>query len=155
LAQLAWPADAIFPSVETAFMDVTRLVGGLALFQTFGVVIAVGSLGSGMAAQVAAGRLLFAMGRDDVLPRKVFGNLNPRTNTPVANVIIIGVLALVGALILSLEHAGSLLNFGAFLSFMGVNLAALWQGYVLRAHGGRRRLADLLIPALGFLFCLG
>lgn len=155
LAQLAWPVEAVFPNVETAFMDVTRLVGGLALFQTFGVVIAVGSLGSGMAAQVAAGRLLFAMGRDDVLPRKVFGNLNPRTNTPSANVIMIGALALIGALTLSLEHAGALLNFGAFLSFMGVNLAALWQCYVLRANGGPRRFADLLIPALGFLFCLG
>lgn len=95
------------------------------------------------------------MGRDDVLPRKVFGGLNPRTNTPSANVIMIGVLALIGALTLSLEHAGTLLNFGAFLSFMGVNLAALRQCYLQRAHGGRRRLADLLIPAAGFLFCLG
>lgn len=155
LAQLAWPEQVAFSNVETAFMDVSRLVGGLALFQAFGLVIMVGSLGSGMSAQVAAGRLLFAMGRDDVLPKKIFGNLNPRTNTPSTNVIMIGALALIGALTLNLEHAGALLNFGAFLSFMGVNLAALRQYYILRAHGGHRRLADLLIPALGFLFCLG
>jgi putrescine importer len=155
LAQLAWPQHQAFANVETAFMDVARLVGGVALFQAFGLVMMVGSLGSGMSAQVAAGRLLFAMGRDDVLPRKVFGGLNPRTNTPSANVIMIGVLALIGALTLSLEHAGTLLNFGAFLSFMGVNLAALRQCYLLRAHGSQRRLADLLIPAAGFLFCLG
>lgn len=156
LAQLAWPEGQVFANAETAFMDVTRLVGGALLFQAVGLLILVGSLGSGLAAQVAAGRLLFAMGRDDVLPRKVFGQLNPVTNTPTFNVILIGALALVGALTLSLEHAGALLNFGAFLSFMGVNLAALYQGWFVRAREGkRRRLSDALIPTLGFVFCLG
>lgn len=156
LAQLAWPEGQVFANAETAFMDVTRLVGGALLFQAVGLLILVGSLGSGLAAQVAAGRLLFAMGRDDVLPRKVFGQLNPLTNTPTFNVILIGALALAGALTLSLEHAGALLNFGAFLSFMGVNLAALYQGWFVRAREGQRRaISDALIPALGFVFCLG
>jgi len=156
LAQLAWPEQQAFANIETAFMDVTRMVGGASLFQAVGLLILVGSLGSGMTAQVAAGRLLFAMGRDDVLPRRVFGQLNPATNTPTFNVVLIGALALVGALTLSLEHAGALLNFGAFLSFMGVNLAALYQGWFVRPQGGKRRVvSDALIPALGFLFCFG
>src|ERR1035438_6475020 len=72
LAQLIWPDYRTFPSFETAFMDVTRRVGGAPLFRGMGVVVILSSLGGCLAGQVAAARVLFAMGRDDVLPRKVF-----------------------------------------------------------------------------------
>jgi amino acid transporter len=137
-------------------MDVTRRVGGVALFQGMGVVIMLGSLGSGLAGQVAAARLLFGMGRDNVLPRKFFGYLDPVGNNPTINIILVGFLALVGALIFDLERAGELLNFGAFLAFMGVNLAAMKQYYFAKGRKQERSLLrDALIPALGFLFCLG
>lgn len=156
LAQLVWPDHTTLTNVETAFMDVTRRVGGDGLFRALGIVIVLGSLGSGLAASIAAARLLFAMGRDGVLPKRTFGHLDPLTSTPTFNVALIGALALTGALLLSLEHAGALLNFGAFLSFMGVNLAALNQYYFRRSHGGRAHwLVDALIPGLGFLFCFG
>jgi Amino acid transporters len=156
LAQLVWPDYTTVQNVETAFMDVTRRVGGDGLFHALGIVIVLGSLGSGLAAGVAAARLLFAMGRDGVLPKRTFGYLNPTTNTPTFNIALIGGLALTGALVLSLEHAGALLNFGAFLSFMGVNLATLNQYYFRRSHGGRAHwLSDLVMPGLGFLFCFG
>jgi hypothetical protein len=47
------------------------------------------------------------------------------------------------------------LNFGAFLGFMGVNLAAFRELY-LRGKGGRERrfLIDAVVPIAGFLFCL-
>jgi len=46
-----------------------------------------------------------------------------------------------------------MLNFGAFIAFMGVNVAALVH-YWVREDRARRRPADLLIPLGGFLFCL-
>jgi len=58
-------------------------------------------------------------------------------------------------MLLSLEHAGELLNFGAFLAFMGVNLAVIRQYYFLRRRGERRFLADAMVPLVGFLFCFG
>ena len=45
-----------------------------------------------------------------------------------------------------------MLNFGAFIAFMGVNLAALMH-YGVR--GPQRRWHDLALPLLGFLICLG
>ena len=52
------------------------------------------------------------------------------------------------------EHAGELLNFGAFLAFMGVNLACFWQFTITRQQGYRTRfLRDTLLPIVGFLFC--
>ena len=47
------------------------------------------------------------------------------------------------------------LNFGAFLSFMGVNAAAIREHF--RNAGGQRRrgwLMGVAAPALGFVFCL-
>jgi putrescine importer len=154
LAQIIWPDFRAFPNIETAFMDVTQRVGGSALFQAMGIVIVVGSLGAGLTGEVAIARLLFAMGRDEVIPRKPFGYLSPKTNTPTFNILLVSLFALLGGLCLDLEHAGELLNFGAFLSFMGVNLASLNE-YYFRAKAHKRRLwRDALIPVLGFVICL-
>jgi len=156
LAQVIWPDYRTFPNIETAFMDVTQRVGGSGLFQTMGIAIMLASLGAGLSGEVAAARLLFAMGRDDVIPRKAFGYLSPNTNTPTFNVLLISALTLIGGLFLNLEHAGELLNFGAFLSFMGVNLASLNQYYFRGLPDVKRRLfRDALVPIMGFLICLG
>jgi hypothetical protein len=55
---------------------------------------------------------------------------------------------------MSYELTAEILNFGAFLGFMGVNLAVVWQFWVRRVEGHNREFfADLILPALGFLFC--
>src|SRR6516225_7347726 len=52
------------------------------------------------------------------------------------------------------EHGGELLNFGAFLAFMGVNLSAFWHfGVVHRSKSQRRVVADIILPLGGFVFC--
>jgi amino acid transporter len=105
--------------------------------------------------QVGAARLLFSMGRDNVVPRRFFAYLDPKRNTPTLNICLIGVVAYLGALFISYEQAGEILNFGAFLAFMGVNLATFWQFAILQQPGRERQwLADVVVPLLGFLFCL-
>jgi hypothetical protein len=93
------------------------------------------------------------------LPRKVFGYLSPGSSTPTYNILIIGVLTFAGAVMLNsignaYEHAGELLNFGAFLAFMGVNLATFWQ-FAVKAKPGHKRnlLTDAILPLVGFAFC--
>ena len=154
LAQLVWPDYGTFDNVEMAFMDVTRRVGGKALFQGMGIVVVLSSLGGALAGQVAAARVLFGMGRDNVLPRRIFAYLNPKTNNPDFNIVLVSIVAWLGALLLNLEHAGELLNFGAFLAFMGVNLAVIRQCFFMENKSTRRLLPDALVPLLGFLFCL-
>ena len=64
-------------------------------------------------------------------------------------------MAYIGTLFVSYEQAGEILNFGAFLAFMGVNLATFWQFAILQQPGRKRRwLADIVVPLLGFVFCL-
>ena len=155
LAQLVWPNWRTFPNLETAFMDVTRRVGGPILFETMAVILILSNLGAGLSGQVGAARLLFGMGRDNVLPKSIFAYLDPKKKNPTYNLWFIGVLAFIGAMVLNYELALECLNFGAFLGFMGVNLAAFRQFYIHRRGRQERRLfADALLPIAGFLFCL-
>jgi amino acid transporter len=155
LGQRVWPDYSTFASLETAFMDVTRRVGGEALFQALGIVLIIACVGAGLTGQVGAARLLFGMGRDNVLPRRVFARLDPKRNNPTLNIWLIGIVAYIGALLVTYEQAGEVLNFGAFLAFMGVNLAAFWQFTILHRPNHQRRLfRDAVMPLLGFAFCL-
>jgi amino acid transporter len=117
-------------------------------------------MGSGMGAQLAAGRLLYGMGRGNALPRSFFGVLDKKHFVPRNNIVLVGAFAVTGAAILeyfanrlgggAYEIGAEALNFGAFIAFMGVNVAALIH------HGRsekRKNLSGFLVPALGFLIC--
>jgi len=160
LGARVWPDWRSFPNLETAFMDICSRVGGVVLFNAMGFILIVAAFGSGLTGTLGAARLLFGMGRDGVLPKKFFGHLKPGSSTPTFNILLIGGLAFFGAVLLNYigsayQHAGELLNFGAFLAFMGVNLACFWQFSVRRQQGYQTKfLTDTLLPILGFLFCL-
>lgn len=154
LAQRVWPDYRTFPNLETAFMDVSRVVGGALLFKAMAGILILANLGAGMSAQAGVSRLLFGMGRDNVLPRAMFAYLDPKRNTPLYNILLVGALTFAGALWLDYERAAELINFGAFLAFMGVNLATAKEFYFKRQSGQKRHvLSDAVVPLLGFVFC--
>jgi amino acid transporter len=155
LGQRVWPDFRTFPDVATAFLDATRRVGGPWLFEGIVVLLTVANVGSGLTGQVGAARLLFGMGRDNVLPKRFFAYLSPKSNTPTFNIVLIGALTFAGSLGKRYDLIGELLNFGAFLGFMGVNAATIRQFYLLPQNGRKKSfLWDLLLPSLGFAFCL-
>ncbi|HSU57054.1 MAG TPA: APC family permease [Candidatus Dormibacteraeota bacterium] len=153
LGQRVLPDYNAYKDPDTAFFDVCELVGGKFLFHSLGVVMAVACAGSALTGQVGAARILFGMGRDGALPR-FFARLDRRDN-PVLNIWIIGILCLIGCLVLNYEKAATLINFGAFLAFLGVN-AAVIRELMFRPPPGHKRnwLFDLVSPALAFGFCL-
>jgi amino acid transporter len=152
--QLVWPDYNSFRNPDTAFIDVTGRVGGLLLLNATAMMLVVANIGAGLTSQVGAARLLFGMGREKVLPPRIFARLHPVHNTPDLNVILLGIVAFVGAQFMSYELTAEVLNFGAFLGFMGVNAAVLWQ-YGVRSPAGHRKnlIFDMILPFLGFLFC--
>ncbi len=159
LGARVWPDWHSFPNLETAFMDICSRVGGVFLFNAMGAILIVAAFGSGLTGTLGAARLLFGMGRDGVLPRKFFGYLKPGSSTPTYNILLIGGIAFLGAVVLNYigsayEHAGELLNFGAFLAFMGVNFACFWQFSMIAKAGYKRNLLrDAILPLIGFAFC--
>lgn len=155
LAVRVWPDYRTLVNPETAFMDVASVVGGYKLFVGFGTVLVISSLACGLAGLLGAVRLLYSMGRDNVLPRRVFGHLNAVRGNPSYNVIIAGVLAYVGTLTMGWERSVEILNFGALMAFMAVNLAAVKHfGFSPGMAEKRHLVLDVIVPSLGFLFCL-
>ncbi|HXW61316.1 MAG TPA: APC family permease [Candidatus Acidoferrales bacterium] len=151
IAQLVWgPKPFPRAMVESAFPLVARQVGGFFLFHLLNFTILIANVGSGMAAQLAAARLLYGMGRTSAIPKKFFGAIDATRRIPMNGVILIGAVALTGALFVSYERGVELLNFGAFIAFMGVNLACLVR-YFVRAV--EKRWTNLVFPLLGFSIC--
>jgi amino acid transporter len=153
LGHLVWPDYQTYKNIETAFIDVTGKAGGPALLEATAVMLILANIGAGLTSQVGAARLLLGMGRDRVVPEKVFARLHPVRNTPDAGILITGILALIGAQFMSYELTAELLNFGAFLGFMGVNAAVVWKFWFRNGPQERKFLLDLLTPAAGFVFC--
>ena len=149
-AQLVWP-ETTFPKLETAFADVAGRAGGLWLYHTVNLALLIASIGSGFGAQLGAGRLLYGMGRDNAIPRKFFAAVNPRTHVPSNNIILVGAVTLIGAFALTYDLGAEMLNFGALIAFMGVNVSSFVR-YYLRAE--RKQVGSLLVPLLGFVVCL-
>lgn len=151
-AQVVWGSRP-FPTetIESAFPLVARQIGGWTMFHLLNLTILVASVASGMGAQLAAARLLYGMGRSNALPQKFFGALHPHTRIPGNNVLFTGAIAFVGAFLFTYESGAELLNFGAFIAFMGVNAASFAHFYIVAR---KRSIANLLPPVLGFATCL-
>lgn len=168
-AQLLRP-DWHFPStiVENAFSHVAAIAGGPILAKAISLTLLVATIGSGMGAQLGAARLLYGMGRSNAIPPRFFGAVHPKTRIPANNVVLVGAIALLGALselivvtihnffsgmplvFMSYGMGAELLNFGALIAFMGVNLAALTRYFI---RGEDRSISQLVPPLLGFLIC--
>lgn len=142
----------LFPAseVENAFSHVAAIAGGTLLTKAISITLLIATVGSGMGSQLGAARLLYGMGRSGAIPKKFFGAIHPRTHVPANNVIFVGVVALIGAFLISYDNGAQLLNFGALIAFMGVNLAALTHYYI---RGADRSLGQLIAPVLGFIIC--
>jgi putrescine importer len=137
--------------VENAFSHVAAIAGGPTLTRVISLTLLIATIGSGMGSQLGAARLLYGMGRSNAIPKKFFGAIHPRTRIPANNVIFVGGIALLGAFLISYDNGAQLLNFGALIAFMGVNLAALTHYFI---RGNDRSLGQLIPPVLGFIICL-
>lgn len=150
MAQLVWPGTD-FPEQDTAFCFIAGKAGGLWLFNLINFSLLIATIGSGTGAHLAAGRLLYGMGRDNAIPGKFFSYINPRTRIPSKNIILVGVLALIGALVLTFPLGAQFVNFGALVAFMGVNATSFVHYFLRNNH---RTFSHFIVPVLGFLICL-
>jgi amino acid transporter len=155
LGQLIWPDYTTFSPIETAFSDIGRRIGGPALAYLIALLVVAQAWASGIASQASASRLLFGMARDGRLPHSVFGYLHPKLRTPTHSMLVMGAIALVAGLLLDLDKAAELVNFGACAGFMVVNLSVIGHFFVRRKERGlARSWRYLTSPAIGFLICL-
>jgi putrescine importer len=150
LAQLVWPRGMAFPDIDTAYVSIAGRAGGVFMFGLVNASLLLATIGSGMASQLGAARLLLAMGQDGAIPGKFFGAVHPKNRIPRNNVLLIGAICLAGALVFSYQLGTELLNYGALLAFMGVNVASA----VLAWRTARiQQWLAILSSLIGFAVC--
>jgi amino acid transporter len=69
-------------------------------------------------------RILFAMGRDGMLPR-MFARVSPRTQTPVQNTIIVSIVVAILAAIVPLDYLIDVVSIGTLTAFIVVSLGVI------------------------------
>ncbi len=146
--QLVHPGGVFADSSSAAF-DIAMRIGGNLFGAVFLTGLVLAQFASGLAAQASASRLLFAMGRDGVLPRRIFGEISKRFRSPVFSLLIIGVVGFI-ALFLDVATSTSFINFGAFVAFTMVNLSVVFY-YVKQRRAGAQlnRVLYLFLPIVG------
>ncbi len=98
-------------------------------------------------------RVLYAMAKDGLLPKKFFADVHPRFRTPWKNTILVGCLAAVVGAVTPIDDIGRMVNIGTLLAFVIVSVAVV----VLRHTDPEqprpfRTPLVPVVPALGVLF---
>ena len=154
LAALVWPDYHSYPASETVILDIGRRAGGPWMMGFLTFILLVAGLASALTGQAGASRLLLGMGRDGVISRRIFAHVDPRYSTPSRSVYLMGAVSLVGSLVMRFQLAVELLNFGAFVGFILVNLSVIRHFYMrLRRRRGMAALTNLAFPLVGAIVC--
>lgn len=148
--QLVHPGG-VFENSDTAAFEIATKIGGNLFGAVFLAALVIAQFTSGLAAQASGSRLLYAMGRDGVLPRRFFGALNPRFRTPVLSILAIAAVGLI-AMFMDVATSTSFINFGAFVAFIMVNLSVVFHwAKERRAGNSLNPLLYVVAPVIGML----
>jgi len=137
---------------DTAFFGIALKVGGSFLQIFISIVIMIAGVGTSLAGQSAASRLLYGMGRDKVIPEKIFSYLHPKFKTPCNSILFMSVVGTTGALFLSVGTVSELTAFGGLFGFTCVNLSVMVHYYF--KNKSRKVIKHLIVPVLGMCVCV-
>ncbi len=149
VAQLVFPSND-FVDAESGALDVMAAAGGEFLTIFFTAAYVAGASGSALTSQASVARILYAMGRDGVLPRRFFGHLSERFSTPVYAIAAVSAVSLI-ALVIDLAVLAEMISFGALVAFSAVNLS-VFKHYFLdeKRRGAGAVLSFVVLPGIGF-----
>jgi putrescine importer len=146
VSQLDFPSNK-FADVDSGSLDVMLAAGGQFLNVFFTAAYVAGCVGSALTSQASVSRILYAMGRDGILPRRVFGYVSVRFSTPVLAILVVSAISLL-ALWIDLTVLIALVSFGALVAFSAVNLSVI-KHYFYDSNE-RNVVNNLVLPLIGF-----
>jgi len=154
LIHLVYPNFQSFKNPDSAALEIAVYVGGNLSQSIFLGGCIIGTLASGLSSQASVSRLLYAMGRDGVLPKQIFGYLHPKFRTPIYSIILVGIFSL-SALFVDLATASSFINFGALVAFTFVNFSVISHYFIReKQRNGINILKYLIFPLMGAGFAI-
>lgn len=149
--QIAWPEA--YQNIEDPNSGIFELFPRINpwIGNVFFVVDNCGSFVCAMAGMGAVSRILYGMGRDNILPKKFFGHLSQRFKTPVNNIVLTTLVALTAIFYSdNVFGAASLVAFGAVCGFFMVNLSVIFHYYIkLNKRKGFDICRYLIAPIIG------
>ncbi|MDF2939409.1 MAG: hypothetical protein K0R66_51 [Gammaproteobacteria bacterium] len=140
--------------LETALFQISKMTGGkdFALLYSLGFIVSM--LTFNIVATAATSRLLFGMGRDRVLNKKLFSAVNRKWKTPHWNVILIMLISFIVGSLARINQIASLVNFGALLGFAILNLSLIRFYFSHKQSLCRQYCRYLILPGLGFIIVM-
>lgn len=153
LAYMLRPDLSSFQDIDSAAYELVFQIGGNLLSALFlAATVIVASSASTIASYTSASRILYTMGREGVLPNKIFGYLSPKFRVPTYNILIIGALSLL-AVFFDLNTASLFIAFGVTFAFTFVNISVISHYYIKKKERSiKGTISYLIIPLIGALF---
>ncbi|WP_406467582.1 APC family permease [Streptomyces sp. NBC_01594] len=137
----------------SAFYDTVDFAVGRWLHDLVAVSKAIGAAFAALAGQAAAGRLLFAMSREQRLP-SLLARVDPRSGVPRAAILIAAAVTLVAAVWAArrddgLDHLVSVVDIGALTAFVLLHASVVGWFAVRRMDGPPSWWRHVLVPVVG------
>ncbi|WP_078434761.1 APC family permease [Metabacillus halosaccharovorans] len=151
LTEIAYP-DFTFVNSDTASAELIQMVGGNLLSAIFTTVLIVATFTQGVSSVTSVTRFLFALGRESILPNKVFGYIHPKFKTPVLNIVFVTMISFF-SIAIDLDTAVTFVSFGALTAFTFVNISVIAHYYVRQKHRSfKETFLYLIFPLVGACF---
>ena len=155
-AQSVFPDFTAFVNNDEAFFQAAEAAGGGTLLTFVSIAMVAGAFANAIDSQASVARIMYSMGRDEMLPKKIFAYLHPKTQVPVFSILLLAVIAIVVVLIIQIELGLVIItiNFGALVAFMLVNISVICYYYVReKQRSGMNFVRYLIMPTIGFITC--
>lgn len=154
--------------LNTVLFQVTKMTGG----EAFGIFFTAAYLTElavfNLVATAAGARLLFGMGRDNLLPKGIFAKINKKWKTPHWNILLIVAIEFILGVSSNMTVLSNLVNFGALFGFSALNISVIWLYYVKKKGesplklgstpnwkpAGISHLRYFVLPLIGFFIIL-
>ncbi|MDR7002643.1 APC family permease [Neobacillus niacini] len=153
LAQIVFPGFS-FKNTDSAALELVKMIGGNLFSSLFITVMIIGNFTSGVSSVTSVSRVLYVMGRDAVIPKKIFGYIHPRFRTPSNSILVVSLVSFLG-IVISLDTAITFINFGALIAFTFVNLSVIAHYYVKNhMRSFKETIQYLIFPLIGAGFIM-
>ena len=157
IMQCGWPYEpGTLANPDTAITEYNEYIGIGWMNFIFIIINTLACLGCCIAGNGATARILLSMGRNGFLPKKFFGYIHPKFQTPSRNILLTAAVGLTAIFFQnSLMNAMSLVSFGALLGFILTNICVIMRFWVRdKERGGTSVWKYLIVPAIAAAICI-
>lgn len=157
IAQIMWPVG--YQNLQDPDSGIFELLAKITLIPhmdvAFLVVDNIGSIACALSGQAAVVRIMYNMGRDNILPKKVFGYMSKK-GVPFYNLIIVGIVGLVALFFTDNILGGvELVSFGAITGFILVNISVPFYFIKKKGERGGKAMLDYgVLPLIATAICV-